>query len=761
MFLTGEAGVGKTALAENFEDICRTNGFEILKCRCMHYESATPYIPIMEALGKYFKIEESDEKKSPVSGMLMSLRGMVRGEERNENVSLSDKRESMFDRVTNKIIELSKEKPVLLFLDDLQWIDEASVRLLHYLARHISDHRVFLLGAYRGEEFMQMNDLPLTGVLSRMTEERLLDIYEVNSFSLRHTSEMVMKRLGKKNLPRSFLSMIHKTTGGNPYYIIEILDSILEEGMLDPHTHTLDTERDLSDITVPASIIDLIQRRLDSLSKEEKTVLSYASVIGTEFDFRVLERCTRMNVIELLDIIDDLKTGGLIQEKGDFQKEVYRFTHVQTRTVIYDKMSKSRKRVLHLQVGNVVEEICEKKPEAHYYTLSKHFLFGKDFHKAYEYSVKAGNKAMQSFALESALEFFENALLSVKSARNMENAGKKEEELLKTIGEIRYDMLEWDRAIGTNEDILNMSNIRGNGESDADTLKLFGNIGRGKKELQEARVHLEKILQKTENVEDECEIAVAHKGLGYIKWKEGLLDDAFDHYLKVIEMAEVPGSEKYLPLAYIEMGQICAHKGDNDLATQYYEKSLPLLKESESFWLLAKTYNNIGIQYMNKGDCDTAIEMFEKCEDIARESGNKMWLGASYYKRAEALSNRGDTIEARIYANKAEKVLKSINDQTGLSSVYKVLGMINRDEGKLEEAFESFRLSNEITRKLEIPFKFAKAILGLAEVCMITGETEKAKINYQEALDILERIGARQLLEQVKNSLNSLTSDQG
>ncbi len=744
VFLKGEAGVGKTRLAESLADRCKELGFEVLKGRCLYYESADPYLPFLEALGK----TGEEETSRSLSHLPTSLMGI----DDNTNISLSDKREMMFDDLTSEIRAMSYDAPVLLFIDDLQWIDEVSSRLLHHLARNIKNSRVMIVGAYRPEELaIDEEDVPLTKVMDRMREEKLVEEIELNRFSFPSASSMIKKRLRSEDLPQSFLLMVYRETEGNPYYIIEILNSMVDEGVIDPYSYTWDPEKDLSDIKVPSSIKDITVRRIDSLSKDEKNLLMYAAIIGTEFDFAVLEEAADMDVINMLDIMDELIEHGLIHEKKE-EEEVFRFGHIQIRTIVYDNMSKSRKRVLHNKVGEAIEMVYADALDDHYYALSRHFFNGKDYEKAYDYSIKAGGKAMQSFAIESALEYYDKALVSLRRAKDIEDAD--EIELLNIIGDLCFDISYWQKAKESYEEILDMADSK---EVEGDALRKLGHIYREMQDYNKAKKTFERCLRLVEEIDDHDKIADANRGLGYLHWREGDFKGAIEHYEEAIDMANKAENKRILSLTYLDMGNIYAHKGDNDKAIEYYKRSLPTLNEQNSFRDLAKAYNNIGDQYMKKEEWDVAIEYFERCGDNAKKIGNKMFIGWSYFNRAEALAYKGDTKKAKVYAERAENIMKNLNDLIGLSGVYRVMGITQKEEGNFDQALSYYNKAMETIKELDIPFTYAETKYGIGEIYQAMGDKDKAVKNYREAIEILERIGAGQFLDRVKKRLNSLT----
>ncbi len=763
VLLEGEAGVGKSTLTEVFADGCTKKGFEILRGRCLYYENTDPYIPFIEALGDYVKDKEFEREDTDnhisVAGMPMSLIGAGIEEEEEElaEISISDKRELMFDKVTRAVIDRSKDNPILLFIDDLQWIDEASARLLHHLARHTSEDRVLLLGAYRPEELVTGDkEYPLEKVLDRMKEEGLVTMLEVNRLTFRYASKMIKKRLHSDELPQSFLMLIYRVTEGNPYYIVEMLNSMIDEGVIDPYSYTWDPEKDLANVKIPSSIKDVTNRRIESLSNDEKKVLMYASVIGTEFDFEILEYSINMDVIELLDIIDNLESNGLIREKETEEEEIYRFGHIQTRRAIYDNMGRSRKRVLHQQIGKAIEEIYREKIEDNYYTLSRHFYEGKDYEKAYEYSMRSGEKAMKSYATESAIEYYERALESLGMAKKIEDAEQKEEDILKLIGDLSYDTSDWEMAINSFEKLVDRAKKVGDKQLEEGALRRIGHIYRDIQKYDRAEEYYLSSLEIAEEIKLNEGIADANRGLGYLNWRSGEFDKAIEHYELAIEVAKDVQNKRILALIYIEMGNVYSTKGETVLAIQFFKRCLPTLNTMKAYRELARAYNNIGDCYMKMEEWDEAIDYFDKCTENAKRISNKRAIGWSYFNRAEALACRGDTSEAMNYAKRADKILSNLRDNIGLSSVYRVNGLIKRLEGRPKDALDDFRKAYDIIKDLNIPVIEGETKYGIGLVYEDLGETEKARRYYLDAKSLLEKIGEGQFLEKVKKRLEEL-----
>ncbi len=778
IFLKGETGVGKTALAEEFMERCKEEGFEILRGRCLYYESGDPYLPFFDALDEYIGEDQEEDVNEPedmMPGMMvgssidtseeytpMSLMGTaVQDEEEEEmsrDISLADRREMMFSKITNLVLELSKKQPILLYLDDLQWIDDSSSQLLHHLSRDITSNRVLILGSYRPEELKYgSEDLPLSSTINRMKEDNLLKIIDVPRLDHHSVSSLIKNYLQREDLPESFIWTMYRVSEGNPYYVVEILNNMVNEGIIDPYSYTWDAEEELSNIKIPSTIKDITSRKIEKLDKDEKKVLMYASLLGTEFNFEILEEVINMDVIELLDIVDSLVDQGIIQEVEGTDDEIYRFHHVQTRTTIYENMAKSRKRVLHQQIGKVMEDIFSDQLEEHYYELGEHFYEGKVYDKAYEYSNMAGHKAVRGLDLAKAVNFFDQALESLEKSRGIEDRQEKKINLYEIIGELSYEINDWDRSLDAWEKLGEIAEDKSDLELQAEVNNQIGDIHKEMDEYTEARDYFERALELSEEEEYLEGVAKAYMGLGYVSWRDGKLDKAIELFEEAIgQPLDVSKAEPILASAQVEMGKVYAHKGQPDEAIEYFKRGVDYFKQKESYSDLAMTYNDIGDQYMRKGDNEQAIEYFKKTIENGRKIGSKKWIGWGVMNLADALVRNGDLDEADKNVKKAMKIMELLRDSVGQAGVHSVKGMLEEKRSNWDEALKHFQEALKISERIDVAFQRGEYRYRLANIYKKQGKVDKAQKLWKEAKRIFEGLGSELFLEKTNKRLQEL-----
>jgi predicted ATPase len=217
----------------------------------------------------------------------------------------------LFEAVTQFFVNISKEVPLVLFLDDLQWFDDASMELLLHMARAINAERLLVLGAYRDLELDDQRSLSRT--VAEMNRERLFYMIPLKRLASSEVFQMVRQTLGEK-VPSELPDLVYGKTEGNPFFVEEVLRSLVEEGAVYPVEKGW-AVKDLSQVHVPRGIKEVLGKKLERLDEESRHVVSAAAVIGREFSFPVLREVTGIDEDRLIDIIDKCLHARLVVDR--------------------------------------------------------------------------------------------------------------------------------------------------------------------------------------------------------------------------------------------------------------------------------------------------------------------------------------------------------------------------------------------------------------------------------------------------------------
>lgn len=296
--------------------------------------------------------------------------------------------------------------PLILCLDDLHWADASTLAWLEYTVRHLKHAPILILGAYRTEEVAKVAAL-------RTELMRLGQLQEIELTGL-PSPEIVrlMRHLSDQSSGmEKFSQRLHRETGGNPFFLLELLRFLFETGRLWQDetgwsTAIDETTQDYHELPLPETIGEVVRARLCTLASQSYQVLEAGAVIGSQFEFDLIQAASGRAESEVVEALETLQTRQLLTEQAGH----YRFNHDLIRTVVYHDLSYGRRRLLHRRVG----EALEKLRANHMVALARHFERAEELSQAARYVWQAGLAAKTLFAHAEARTHFERALALLK-----------------------------------------------------------------------------------------------------------------------------------------------------------------------------------------------------------------------------------------------------------------------------------------------------------------------------------------------------------
>ncbi len=413
--ISGEAGVGKSRITREFIDLWSKKKFKYAAGNCQFYGKPISYLPWIELLASYVGIDENDKDEknrkkiegflrkvnpslvewSPVIGEFLGVN--IEETKLTSSIDAKLRKQRLFDIIL-EVLSFSK-KPLLLILEDFHWADSASCELLNYVGRNIANIPIFLLIVTR-----PVKEEP---GFKKYENYREIILEELNQEEIR---ALVASLLGTSNIEVKFLAFIRKETQGNPFYVEELVKSLMERSFLRRVLGKWIFPEDISELQVPDTIQGIIMSRIDRLPTTVKQALVTASVIGREFDYSTLERIFTEDRKRLKGYLSSLERLDLLQYRRMEKEHKYIFKHILTQEVAYDSLSYKKKRDLHLSVANFIEKKKSRDIEEVLGILTHHFYKGRDWEKAFYYSIEAGDKAKKGYANIEALNYYDRAL---------------------------------------------------------------------------------------------------------------------------------------------------------------------------------------------------------------------------------------------------------------------------------------------------------------------------------------------------------------
>jgi class 3 adenylate cyclase len=402
-----EAGAGKTRLLEEFrsrlsDDVAWFEG------RAYPYGQNIPYSAVIDLINRVLGIDEGDTSETLRQKLADGMTAFIGNVDDDvlaplawlyalelPNVPPID-REAYQPALVNAVRRLidvqSRAQPTVICLQDLHWADPSTVSLLHELASgeippvlFVCNFRPeFTLGAER---------------------ERPLNLDELSS---RQSAQLVTSLLGSVEPPAELTAFIEGHTDGNPFFIEEIINRLIETGTLARSNGSWELVHRLDHIEMPSTIRGVIQARIDHLDTEQRRLLREASVVGREFLYRVVSRvCSNTTDIDVG--LSELETADLIRQKAPDPDLEYFFKHALTQEVAYEGLVRGERQELHARVGEAIEGTLADRAGEFVETLAYHYVRAGDSGKAVHYLSESGKKCLDRYALAEAAEYFTQA----------------------------------------------------------------------------------------------------------------------------------------------------------------------------------------------------------------------------------------------------------------------------------------------------------------------------------------------------------------
>jgi class 3 adenylate cyclase/tetratricopeptide (TPR) repeat protein len=418
VFLAGEPGIGKTRLGFEAGRSAHREGAIVLLGTCDE-EIGHPYRPFVEALRHYVAHAPDDvllhhvqEHRGDLLRIVPSLAERVPNIPSPRTADAETERYLMFEAVTGLLATASQHCPIMLILDDLQWAGASELLILKHIVRSTAPLRLLIVGTYRDTELSQAPRL--TSLLADFRRESGVERIAMRGLAEDEVVEFVAAAVGHE-LNSSQIALaraIGRDTEGSPLFVGEILRNLIADGTAFGEGAQASIVPDVQTFGVPEGVQDAIAQRLSRLSSTTNRVLSVASVIGPEFEMRVLEQAAEMSEAAILDALDEAMSAGMVAEARN-EPDWYAFTHILMRASLYESLNPTRRARMHERVGTALEHLASDEPGQRIDELARHWIAAApvgNTAKAIGFARQAGDRSLAGLAFEQAAKYYEQAV---------------------------------------------------------------------------------------------------------------------------------------------------------------------------------------------------------------------------------------------------------------------------------------------------------------------------------------------------------------
>jgi len=462
----GEAGIGKTRLANEFTSDAKSQDFIVLECRCSN-ESSISLGPIRKVLRDLFKILKQDTaevRQNKIERMITRIApeynhlipiidNMITGVplittslSKNESKMNLNNLESFFDSaeeleaLAHLLAALAEKQALILFVDDIHLADSATLKFLQELSGAIEESRFLLVGAYRQEALTitEKANHPFLDFLNHLKRHDLHQRIELVGLSREDSGILVNNVLGVAD--DLLVKRIYEETGGNPFFILETLRFLINKTVLKAKGAKWKPTKNVNEIEIPSKIHDVISRRINILKEEERDIIDCASVIGEEFSSDLIEAITGINRLRLLKKLNLVERKyQLIHSSGG----KFRFDHSKIREVLYSEIAPELRKEYHLLIAQQMEKTFKDNLDEVGNQLAYHYYKAGTAQKAVPYLFEASERARKEWAIFEAIRYYLQALEVMEED---EKWIKKRVEILEFLGSLYAFVAEHEKA---------------------------------------------------------------------------------------------------------------------------------------------------------------------------------------------------------------------------------------------------------------------------------------------------------------------------
>lgn len=641
--ILGEAGLGKSSLVSAAHKHLHSDTTRWLETHALSYTQSIGYFSWRQIIRASIGALESDspsevrdnlhrmcEHHQLTDSEIPFLEAILGVESKESLVEIAhhkgDALLKRFTEVTSSYLcAAAREVPLVITFDDLHWVDEASLALLSSLIDLVEENPVLFLCIMRPDQ-----DTPAWDFNQRIQRDfpACSRQIELHPFSNETTNALLINLLGTDDLPEVLFRQIIKKAEGNPFFVEEIIRSLIETDQIVRQNGGWRTAGKSTRISLPNTLTGVLNARIDRLPDESKQILHFASVIGREFDLKLLSAISG-DIQNLETQIQKLEDTGLFQMVTNGTNPEYIFRHVLLQEVAYNSILLKRRRSLHVRVGEILEDLYSERLNEFAPLLAHHFYTARDS-RSLQYDVIAGKSAARLYANEEAATHFSHAL---ETALQINATHEQIQDLYTKLGQVLELSGRYDEALenyntmesyALDQEVPSMHLAALLAKSTLySTYTTLHNPGLGEQLIHQA-------LELSEEIGDRATQVKLHWNLMVTHLFSSRIDQALEHGKHALPLARESGDRDQLAFILNDLGRVYACQGK-------FEQVYDVCKEARQIWgalknetMLADSLGAEASARFQAGDHATALELLEQGLRLSEKNEN-LW-GQAYIR---------------------------------------------------------------------------------------------------------------------------------
>jgi class 3 adenylate cyclase/tetratricopeptide (TPR) repeat protein len=609
--IVSEAGFGKSRLLYEFRKaVAREEAF-FLEGKCLSYGKGAAYHPVIDILKSVFDITEDDSDSEVREKVVKGLKMLKTDEESTlpyllELLSVKEsgldqmvlspegKKDRIIQALKKIVIQGSGIRPLILSVEDLHWVDSSSEDVFKDLLNSLSGTRVLLIFTYRPRY------TPTWGIKSFHHQINL------NRFSEEESLSMLTSILGTPNIDAALADLITQKTEGAPFFMEELIKSLKALKAIEKKDKYY-LAKNIDQVAIPSTIQDIIMARVDLLAEDAKGVLQTGSVIEREFSYALIGKVTGLPEKTLLSHLAALRDSELVYERGIFPQSSYIFKHALTRDVVYGSILKKKRKKLHGQIGDVIEELYKDHINRHYGVIADHCIAAENYEKGMTYSSLEARKQQKASAFKNAIEYQQKCISCLGRMNQTEEIQKKDIDARTTLSIYHLSLSHYSEAKEVVEPVMELAlklNYRKRLPGIYTAMGLHALWV--EEDFSSGTPYINNSIRMSEEIGDFLSAWLANFHLSMPLSYQCEFEKALSHIEKCLDLSKLADNPSGILISKAAIAQIYYMEGNIGLACQLGKEASHLAKGSDDGWSKGWAHAHYGCALYYKGVIDKA-----------------------------------------------------------------------------------------------------------------------------------------------------------
>ena len=756
----GEAGVGKSRLKWEVSRSARRAGFDVLEGRAVPVHG-TSYWAVAELLrGSLPSRDESAAIDEECSRLGLSdvdrahLRRVLGHTGAPTALSPEVTRNNELLAVQRYLEARAGERPLMVILEDLHWADEGTRETIRWLCPRISARPVMLLLLFRPG-------------YTPPDETRMFDLEELSREDAGRLVELLM---GPASV--DLVTLLTERAGGNPFYLQELVQHLIEAGMVERSDGCWKLVRAPDSEDLPATIDGVLRARLDTLSRESRQLVQLASVVGRSFSSDLLRRLSRLDAASWQSCLRELERFNLVFETTE-RPGTYIFRHALVRDVAYGAILLSRRREVHRAVAEQLES--GEGVELQQGVLGHHWEHAGEPERAARCYRSGARRARENQSLSEAAALFTSYLRLVDaetveavdtrielSTQVLVATGKLEEargELARAaltaarlkkrrhcaratsaLGEVEFYSGNWSGAEASLEQALSLARAARDRATEARTLRRLGSLFLDRGRIDEAEATLLSAREATRRAEPAALAETLH-ALGNLRHRTGRMDAARSLYGDALALAREHDRIAMQARVMGALGNLHREQGELEEAAGHYRESLEIARSIGDRFLECLTLINLGTNLWSQSQRHQARSLYRKARDLALELGRAQAASVAVGNLALLEQSLGDPDAAFALQEEAVRLKREIGDRRGEAVALNNLALSHTTRGNHLAGLASAHRALAINREIRAVDGQAYVLSCLGNILIALGRLKEAGVTFRQAVGQARKVG--------------------